>query len=49
VFLAIKTYVRRESIEPPGGWAPCKTLRPGRRSRPDCCCSRCSHRTSSSC
>jgi hypothetical protein len=48
VFLAVKNYVRRETIEPPR-WlgALQKTLSPGQRSRPDCCCSRCSLQTSS--
>ena len=45
VLLSIKSYVGRETSEPPGGWAPCRTPSPERRSRPDCCCSLYSHRT----
>jgi hypothetical protein len=37
IILSIKSYVGRETSEPPGGWALCKTPTPGRRSRPDCC------------
>ena len=47
IILSIKSYVGRETSEPPGGLAPCKTPGPGRRSWPDCCCSRCSLPTSS--
>ena len=46
VFLSIRSYVRRETSEPPRWLAPCKTPSPGRRSRPGCCCSRCSLPTS---
>jgi hypothetical protein len=45
VFLSIKNYVRRETIEPPR-WLG-TTPSPGRRSRPDCFCFRCSLQTSS--
>jgi hypothetical protein len=47
VLLSIKSYVGRETSEPPGGLARCKTPNPGRRSLRVCCCSRCSLRTSS--
>jgi Sap, sulfolipid-1-addressing protein len=46
IFLSIRNFVRRESIEPPGGLAPCKTPPPGRRSWPGYCCSRYSPPTS---
>ena len=32
VLLAIKNYVRRETIEPPNGWGPCKTQIRGHRA-----------------
>jgi hypothetical protein len=48
IILSIKSYVGRETSEPPGGLGPCKTPSPGRRSWPDCCCSQCSLPTSSS-
>ena len=47
VVLSIKSYVGRETSEPPRWLGALQTPSPGRRSRPDCCCSRCSHRTSS--
>jgi Sap, sulfolipid-1-addressing protein len=46
VLLSIRSYVNRETSEPRGGLAPCKTPSPGRRSWPDCCCSQCSLPTS---
>jgi hypothetical protein len=45
VFLSIKSYVGRETSEPPGGLGPWKTPSPGQRSWPGCCCFRCSLRT----
>ena len=44
IFLSIKNYVRRETIEPRGGSVPCKTPSQARRSRPAYCCFRCSLR-----
>jgi hypothetical protein len=45
VFLSIKNYVGRETIEPPRWLGTMQS--PVRRSRPDCFCFRCSLQTSS--
>ena len=47
VILSIKSYVNRETSEPPRWLGQCKTPSPGRRSWPGFCCSRCSLPTSS--
>jgi hypothetical protein len=49
VVLSIRSYLGRETSEPHGGLALCKTPSLGRRSWPGCCCSRCSLLTSSFC
>jgi hypothetical protein len=47
IILSIKVTWAARRANPPGGLAPCKPPSQGRRSRPDCCCFRCSLPTSS--